>query len=242
MTKDYAKNKHAQFQTQTHSKNIRSRLQGESVSFLPSWAWLTIGMTIGFFLFGLLYWKVLLPKEQTVPEPTPVQQQVTTEETNTTVGAKETEPTPTTEPTRFDFYTILPNMSVEHTEEAAIDPQPTRTIPARELPPQNAAPVQARRTPPPQPSHTPQTQAATLHEKYIIQVASFRSHAQAESLKASLALKGFESNIQPITMSNQQVWYRVYLGPFVDRGDAKTVQSKLESKQKLNSFVLKINV
>lgn len=222
MTKDYAKNKRAQFNTQTKAGPHRGRHYSESASFLPPWAWLTLGMLIGFFLFGLIYWKALRP-EPVAPLATAQQTPASQAEIEDSVLEEEEPLAMESEPTRFDFYTILPNMSLD-TNEVESSPAPPPVVT-----PQKNVQTNARA-------------ASIPDEGFIVQVASFRSESQAESLKAKLALNGFESKIQSITMSNNQIWYRVYIGPFKQRADAKALQIKLESKQKMNSFVLKINV
>ena len=47
---------------------------------------------------------------------------------------------------------------------------------------------------------------------YILQAGSFRSHDQADQLKASLALKGITANIQTVNV-NSVTWHRVRIGP-----------------------------
>jgi len=47
---------------------------------------------------------------------------------------------------------------------------------------------------------------------YILQAGSFRSHEQADQLKAKLALKGITANIQTVNV-NSQTWHRVRIGP-----------------------------
>jgi len=236
MTKDYAKKNH----TRTRNGNSNSRYN-DNASFLPPWAWLSIGILIGFFLFGLINWKMLKNKTlttitelhpaqaviETTPATTPIEQQAITQAAspNTEVPVEDL----SNQTTRFDFYTLLPNMNMEIAdpiEESPIAQKP-KTLTAK---PKVQAKIQSLPAP------------LVLPSNFIVQVASFRSYNQAESLKVKLALKGFESKIQSITMRNNDTWYRVYLGPFDDKDNAKSVQSKLESKQKMNSFVLKINV
>ncbi|RMG30722.1 MAG: hypothetical protein D6721_03085, partial [Gammaproteobacteria bacterium] len=49
--------------------------------------------------------------------------------------------------------------------------------------------------------------------RYELQVGAFRTHRQADALKARLALLGFEARIQRIRTA-QGTWHRVRLGPF----------------------------
>ena len=63
---------------------------------------------------------------------------------------------------------------------------------------------------------------------YFLQAASFRSHADAEKLRARLALKGFVSLTQAREVKDKGVYYRVRLGPYDDGRKAKTEKNKLQ--------------
>lgn len=63
---------------------------------------------------------------------------------------------------------------------------------------------------------------------YYLQAASFRAHADAEKLKAHLALKGYASVTQRRATEDNGVFYRVRLGPYRDKRKAKTAKNKLQ--------------
>lgn len=63
---------------------------------------------------------------------------------------------------------------------------------------------------------------------YYVQAASFRKNADAEKLRARLALKGFKSMTQSRTSEERGTYYRVRLGPYPDKRKAKTVKNKLK--------------
>ncbi|RBP48695.1 SPOR domain-containing protein [Arenicella xantha] len=63
---------------------------------------------------------------------------------------------------------------------------------------------------------------------YYVQAASFRQQADAEKLRARLALKGFKSITQARTSVETGTFYRVRLGPYEDRRKAKTAKNKLQ--------------
>lgn len=63
---------------------------------------------------------------------------------------------------------------------------------------------------------------------YYLQAASFRSNADAEKLRARLALKGFKSITQARTSEEKGTLYRVRLGPYADKRKAKTAKNKLQ--------------
>lgn len=63
---------------------------------------------------------------------------------------------------------------------------------------------------------------------YYLQAASFREHADAEKLRAKLALKGYKSVTQAREVEGKGTYYRVRLGPYADKRKAKTAKNKLQ--------------
>ena len=53
-------------------------------------------------------------------------------------------------------------------------------------------------------------------EQYFLQAGSFQNEADANNLKAKLALMGIEATIQSATVPDKWVWHRVLVGPFID--------------------------
>ncbi len=100
---------------------------------------------------------------------------------------------------RFQFYEILPQFEVTLPDEA-----PAATT------------SRARRTQTPAPAPG----------SYLLQAGSFSASADAERLKAQLALLGFESHVQPVTIDDD-VFNRVRIGPIADLEAAKRTQRQL---------------
>jgi len=61
-----------------------------------------------------------------------------------------------------------------------------------------------------------------------LQAGSFANAADAENLKASLAMKGVESSIQTVTIPDKGVWHRVRIGPFHSEKDMDKVRGTLK--------------
>lgn len=59
--------------------------------------------------------------------------------------------------------------------------------------------------------------------RFILQVGSFQSMAEADSLKAQLAFLGLQANIESAEV-NDETWHRVQLGPFA--ANSKFSQAK----------------
>lgn len=70
---------------------------------------------------------------------------------------------------------------------------------------EEAVTEEIRRAPPP-----------SSKEVYFLQVAAFQNPAEADNLKARLALAGIESRIQTAQLPDGKVWHRVRVGPFTD--------------------------
>jgi cell division protein FtsN len=102
------------------------------------------------------------------------------------------------EGTRFDFYEILPQFEV-------VVPEDDRSA---------AVAATAR----PRPAAAPGS--------FLLQAGSFSAAADADRLKANLALLGFESHVQRVTIEDD-VFNRVRIGPIGDLDTAKRTQRRL---------------
>jgi len=112
---------------------------------------------------------------------------------------------------RYDFFTVLPEMEV--------------VVPEQQL----------RREAEPSSQPTP----GTAQDKYILQVGSFRNAADAEQMKARLALLGSMATIQTVTV-NKQTWHRVRIGPFEGARQADEKRRMLSDNQ-IDTLVMKVN-
>jgi len=118
-------------------------------------------------------------------------------------AADEVEP----EKSRFDFYTLLPEMEIFIPEQ---DKEAQLRVPKIKRP-----------------------------GTYLLQVGSFRNFSDADAFKAQLALKGFESKIQTITIDNDSTWHRVRIGPITEMPALNQTRSQLR-KNDIEFMLLKI--
>ncbi len=103
---------------------------------------------------------------------------------------------------RFDFYTLLPEMEVVVPEQQI-----------RGKPEQGVRQVERPGT-------------------YYLQVGSFKNSEQADRLKAELAIMGFETVIQKVTIDNNQAtdtWHRVRVGPYSKLEALNSARRKLKA-------------
>jgi len=112
--------------------------------------------------------------------------------------ARATEPAEVSTPTpnRFDFYEILPQIQVGVPESQGPEAPRERARPA-ERP-----------------------------GSFLLQAGSFAAAADADRLKASLALLGFESHVQRVTIG-ATAFNRVRIGPIDDLAAAERAQRRL---------------
>jgi len=97
----------------------------------------------------------------------------------------------------FDFYTMLPDLEVVVPQESS---------PAGRGPAAGAA--------------------VTAPGRYWLQAGSFKRYEDADRRKAELALLGFSSGIQAVSLDGQ-TWHRVRIGPLESAGEAEAARRQL---------------
>src|SRR6267378_1559304 len=64
-------------------------------------------------------------------------------------------------------------------------------------------------------------------DSYFLQAGSFQNPADADNLKARLALMGLEAGVEPANLAEKGVWYRVRLGPYTRVDEINRVRQQL---------------
>lgn len=103
---------------------------------------------------------------------------------------------------RFDFYTLLPELEV--------------VVPEQQIQGKTEQGVRQVERP----------------GTYYLQVGSFKNSEQADRLKAELAIMGFETVIQKVTIDNNQTtdtWHRVRVGPYSELEALNSARRKLKA-------------
>lgn len=218
---------------------------------LPLWAWMVVSLSLIVFAAALYY----------VSRPVAPMDMAPSSGAKAGKGAKVIE-IPPKEPSRFAFYEMLPSYEVVVPEEVL---NPTKQKPgtaANNLPPQ-AAPDQPLATETPNTAAevkpalpvtsagkvAPAVRAAPLPpqptaqlakgEQFLIQVAAFRSRADAEQRVAALTLSGLAARVEKVTIDNKDTWYRVRLGPYGNAAAASAAQQSLKA-QGFDGVVMKV--
>lgn len=109
---------------------------------------------------------------------------------------------------QFDFYEMLPKFEV--------------VVPERE----KAEGSQPRTAPIERPG------------AYVLQAGSYRNFADADRVRAQLALQGIESRIQRVSIDND-TWHRVRIGPLRDLGELNRTRARLRQAD-IEALVIKV--
>jgi cell division protein FtsN len=72
--------------------------------------------------------------------------------------------------------------------------------------------------------------AARRAGAYVLQVGSYRNFADADRVRAQLALQGVESKIQRISIDND-TWHRVRVGPISDLQELNRTEQRLRQAE-----------
>ena len=64
-------------------------------------------------------------------------------------------------------------------------------------------------------------------DSFLLQAGSFQNPADADNLKARLALIGVEASVEPIDLPEKGTWYRVRVGPYSKMDELNRVRQAL---------------
>jgi cell division protein FtsN len=188
--------------------------------------WFVFGLVLGGFGVGLY-----LMVQKPIQAPAPAQ-------------AKKESPDPPPTPTRFDFHEILPELEVIVSDDELAKPD-TKKPDARvqETPKPDDKPADTTKKPEvakAEPTKTNSDSAkAQGGDTYMIQVASLRTAADAERLKAQLAIQGIQTRVQSVTVNGKDTYHRVQAGPYHGKQSVNEVRSQLKSKG-MDTFAIKL--
>jgi len=133
---------------------------------------------------------------------------------------------------RFDFYKILPGVEEPRApSKAAERSDGDRTVGERAAQPERGiAKLDERPATAPEKAPEPAPRAPPSTTRIWLQAGSFAGEADAENLKAQLALSGLEATLQQAILADRSVRYRVRVGPFDNIDEATRVKSDLAKR------------
>ena len=199
----------------------------------PGWVWLIAGLVIGALAFGWWQYRDRLPALDggSLPKPDPEARA-----RGRASDADEVAPVPEKPRPRYDFYTLLPEKEVV-IPDAELDAQAEAEAAARaRAAAQAAAAAAAAETTgvPGDAAEVPATASAApastpaRGERYLIQAGAFRGQAEAEALKARIALTGEIARVETATINGTTV-HRVRMGPYPDASGLAAAKQALAS-------------
>jgi len=191
--------------------SYRRGVKKKTSSGIPAWFWLLGGILIGLGIAVTLMLKGYLPE---IKQHLPTVDSTPSGKTESALVEDDNTKTAKPKKPRYDFFTVLPEMEV--------------VVPQQEL---------SRKADKPEP--TPDATTAGTRDNYILQVGSFRSAADAEQMKARLALMGSMATVQTVTV-NGETWHRVRIGPFEGARKADEMRRMLSDNQ-IDTLVMKAN-
>jgi cell division protein FtsN len=219
---------------------------------MPGWGWAVIGILIGAVLMFVASGHLpMAPHPNEGPQPNAQ----ATAQRGSDAGAAASETTsatdnaPAPKKPQYDFYSVLSEKEVripdavisaqakaeqqqkQQAQQAAAQQQAAAPKPATNAPAAVAEAVTAA------PESAVKAQAPAAGSGYLLQVGAFPSPADAETLKAKLAMQGFVANVAPVSV-NGQTYNRVRLGPFHSATELETAKQRLASAG-INAIALK---
>ena len=183
-----------------------------------------VGIALGLAMAaGVAYW---LLRAGNPYQPTVVPKESAREPAKTTKA----EPGAPDKP-RFDFYKILPGVEEPKVpSKAAERPAPDKATVDRAAMPDKAADKTAKADERSGRTAAPPDKAAKAGDRFWLQAGSFATEADAENLKARLALAGWEAAVQAATVPEKGLRYRVRLGPYDNTDELNKVKGDLANR------------
>lgn len=190
------------------SRNTGNKSAGPRKSGSPLLTGILVGMVIGVAMAAGLAWYIMkspspfVQNEQVVVKP-PVAATPQAQPAAVVPGAQSAAAPASGvsgDKPRFEFYKVLTDK-----QDAAVAPA---SKPADK----------------PQPESKP----VAVSGPQFLQAGSFSSAADAEKLKARLAMMGIEASIQTATIPDKGVWHRVRVGPYKSADEMNKVRAALK--------------
>jgi len=176
---------------------------------LPLWLWLFAVVAVGGFA-GLIYHLDKYEKSRSGAGSVAGNTEATAP---AVVDSKAPDKSKDSE-THFDFYKLLPNISVDVPKVGG----------------------EQQRQPA---ASTEKPATVTPGFSYILQVGSFRDYHEADRLKARLAFLGIEVKIEKVTLHDSETWHRVRIGPLQSEREMNKIRGQLR-EQNIDPILLKV--
>lgn len=213
----------------------RQAVRNNSGGF-PAWAGILLGILIGALVVVALMRHSLVPMTPKGPHPNPE----ATAQPGSDAGLAPASETTSPKKPRYDFYSVLSEKEVripdsqisaqaKAEQQAAAQKQPApATPPTTPTAPSHTPTVVTQNITAAPPSAVAAPSSGTGSSGFLLQVGAFPNSAEAETLKAKLALQGFVANVQPVKIGGQ-TYHRVRLGPFHSATTLEAAKQRLSA-------------
>jgi cell division protein FtsN len=215
----------------------------------PGWGYAVIGVVIGAILMAVMMRGSLLTSLRKTDGPQANPQ--ATAERGSAPGVLESSAGDNApKKPQFDFYSVLSEKEVripdaEISAQARVEQQQKQQaaqLQAQQAAAQQQATQAAANAPDAVSQNITAAPAAAVPQPtgssgYLLQVGAFPNAADAETLKAKLALQGFMANVQSVNIGGQ-TYNRVRLGPFRSATELESTKQRLAGAG-INAIALK---
>ena len=216
---------------------------------IPGWLWAIGGIIAGFFIA-----KHFLANEPSdsqsgmaaiVTRPVPSEPQGQSAEQSQSDAQQSGQPStpqaqqeggedPANNMPTFEFYTLLPESEViapsAPSAPAAAPQAPPAATPSQSASREPAQP--STQTPPAAPS-TPSSSAPASAQggaSYMLQAASFRSQADANTMAGRFRDLGLVTQVSQVKTGDGTTWYRVQAGPYSDQAELARARGLMQAR------------
>jgi cell division protein FtsN len=227
----------------------RQAVRNSSGGF-PGWGYAVIGILIGAILMAVMMRGSLLSSmKPAVPQANP---QATAQRGSDPGVLEPASGESAPKKPQFDFYSVLSEKEVR-IPDAVISAQARAEQQQKQLAAQQQAQAAAQQPATPTIAAPPKTPNVATENVtaapaaavptpaagtgYLLQVGAFPNSADAETLKAKLAMQGFVANVQSVKIGGQS-YNRVRLGPFRSATELESTKQRLASTG-INAIALK---
>ncbi len=214
----------------------------------PGWGYAIIGVLGGALLMAIVTRHSLLPMTPAGPQPNAnaTAEHATNSESGPEPASADTAP----KKPQYDFYSVLSEKEVRIPDEQ-ISAQARAEQQQKQLAAQQQAQQQQAQQAKAAAAHAPAAVSQTITAApatavpppaatangYLLQAGAFPSAADAETLKAKMAMLGLVANVQSVDV-NGQTYHRVRLGPFHSATELESTKQRLSSAG-INAIALK---
>ena len=212
----------------------------------PGWGYAVIGVVIGAILMALMMHGSLLTSmnKPSGPQANP---QATAERGSEPGVVEPAAGESAPKKPQFDFYSVLSEKEVRIPDavinaQARAEQQQKQQAAQQQAAAQQAATAAPANAPAAVSENVVAAPASALPQPgagsgYLLQVGAFPNSADAETLKAKLAMQGFVANVQSVSIGGQ-TYNRVRLGPFHSATELESTKQRL-ARAGINAIALK---